>query len=234
MGKSEPSGTFTQDRLEGSIVGEDIDVCAWNFYRKTNLRIHSVGMNGQRRAIQPVVRYFIWLGLLAFILHFFLTTLHCLPEGSLSPRWRSYSHLYSYPQFHQGWGLFAPQPQDRNKRLEIRYAKGGTWSDWIHPEESSFPQHKRYRVFHYSKLFHTNQGVAFHLWRSLDEFNDKGQEGEQFYPTSMGYTVAMEYAGRYLQHFRSIEAVDSLAVRLFLEQPHSDEYEMYDFPVHRP
>jgi len=44
----------------------------------------------------------------------------------------------------------------------------------------------------------------------------------------------MEYAGRYLQHFRSIEAVDSLAVRLFLEQPHSDEYEMYDFPVHRP
>lgn len=177
-----------------------------------------------------------FLGIGVFCLHFFLVALHCLPDDYIGERLNSYSHYYSYPVFHQGWGLFAPEPQRKYKRLEFRYASAGEWGVWVHPELSSEENHFAWRMGPSSKVYHVNQGAAFHLWQEQDRFEQqKKWDASQYFPRSMGYGVASHYADEYAFHFLNDLKRDSIQVRLIIVDPKANGKEqVLDYPTYIP
>jgi hypothetical protein len=172
--------------------------------------------------------------LAVFVIHFSMIVMHCMPDSYLPARWRSYSHWYAYPMFHQGWGLFAPEPQKKYKRLEFAYAQNGEWSEWIHPEQRFENAHFSYRLGPYSKLYHVNQGVGFHLWRDWDNFGKQQQPAELYYPKQMGYGVAGEYAKAFAHHFLVGVEPDSIRIRIILFDPPTGALDSNFFPVYIP
>jgi hypothetical protein len=176
-----------------------------------------------------------FIGTSVFLLHFFLIALHCLPDEYLSERWNSYAHYYSYPVFHQGWGLFAPEPQRKYKRMELRYASEGAWSEWQHPEQWSEDAHFTWRLGPWSKVYHVNQGAAFHLWQEQDRFEKQSKMAGDYFPYSMGYGVAAHYAQEYAYHCLENRPIDSLQVVLIILDPKENGKEQrLEYPTFIP
>lgn len=145
----------------------------------------------------------------------------------------SYSHLYAYPTFHQGWALFAPEPQKKHKRMEMRYADNGEWTNWYRAERVCIDEHNKYRVTHFSKLCHVTQNTVYHLWQDADKFNQQEKSAQEFYPRAMGYGIACVYAQNQAFHFMEEQEVDSLQIKLILEDPFEiQEPEVIHFPTH--
>ena len=179
-----------------------------------------------------ILRGFFLLCAAVFLLHFGMTVLHNIPEKYLSPRMESYSHLWCYPTFHQGWALFAPEPQAKHKRMELRYETSEGWTDWHRAESICVEEHQKYRVTHYSKLCHVTQNTVYHLWMDVDLFNAQEKPAKEYYSKSMGYGIAMEYAKNYAFHFLDDPVIESVEIRLILEDPFEEEEpEVLYFPV---
>lgn len=169
---------------------------------------------------------------LAFVFHFTMTILHNMPERYLSPRMESYSHLWCYPVFHQGWALFAPEPQDMTKHMDMRYYIDDSWSDWYRAEDICMDEHLKYRVTHYSKLCHVAQNATYHLWMELDRFYQQESPPDSYYPSATGYGIAMHFARKYAFHYLNDPSLDSVEVKLVLEDPfEKDPAEIYSFPI---
>ncbi|NNC84283.1 MAG: hypothetical protein HKN79_11965 [Flavobacteriales bacterium] len=179
-----------------------------------------------------ILKLFFFACLGVFVLHFTMTLLHNTPEKYLTPRMESYSHLWCYPTFHQGWALFAPEPQSKHKRMEMRYYGPSGWSEWYRAEHICMDQHIRYRVTHYSKLCHVTQNTVYHLWMAVDHFDQQDRPAEQFYPQNMGYGIAMVLAENYAHHFLPEMEVHTLQIRLILEDPFElQDPEVIHFPT---
>lgn len=177
--------------------------------------------------------FLIFLGV--FLLHFSMTILHVLPDNYISSRTESYSHLWCFPIFHQGWALFAPEPQSKHKRMEMRYASEDVWTDWMRAERICMDEHIKYRVTHYSKLCQTTQNTIYFLWQDTDIFSNQEKDAIDFYPASMGYIMSCEYAKNQSYHFLDELAFDSLQIRLILEDPfEKKEPEVFDYPTFIP
>lgn len=169
-----------------------------------------------------------------FCLHFMMTILHNVPEKYISARAESYSHLWCYPFFHQGWALFAPEPPPKTKHMDMRFARQAIWSDWYRAEDICMEEHQAYRVSYYSKLCHVTQNTAFHLWQEQDRFEQQSLDSKNYFPTAMGYGMATHFADAYAFHFLADLAYDSLEVRLVLEDPFErEEPEIVPFPVYQ-
>jgi len=169
-----------------------------------------------------------------FVLHFVLILLHNTPEKYMTSRMESYSHLYSYPLFHQGWALFAPDPQRKSKRMEIRYAWEGEWHDWIRPEADFEQGHQCYRMLSSSKMFHVTQSAVYFLWLEKDMFDQQELKAEEYYTNSQGYNLACHFANQYAYHFTQWRVPDSLQVRIILDDPFEvEQSEILYFPTYR-
>lgn len=169
---------------------------------------------------------------LVFVFHFTMTILHNTPERYISSRMDSYSHLWCYPVFHQGWALFAPKPQDMTKHMDMRFYSQDSWTDWYRAEDICMTEHLKYRVTHYSKLCHVAQNATYHLWLELDRFEQQDLSAEAYYPSATGYGIAIHFARKYAFHFLNDPLLDSLEVKLVLEDPfEKDTPQYYSFPI---
>lgn len=169
---------------------------------------------------------------LVFVVHFSMTVLHNVPERYLSPRMESYSHLWCYPVFHQGWALFAPNPQDMTKHMDMRFYFDNSWSEWYRAEDICMTEHLKYRVTHYSKLCHVAQNATYHLWMELDRFDQQEIDAQTYYPKATGYGIAIHFAKKYAFHYLNNPALDSVDVKLVLEDPfEKDSPQTYSFPI---
>jgi hypothetical protein len=161
-----------------------------------------------------------------------MTVLHNTPEKYLTPRMESYSHLWCYPVFHQGWALFAPEPQDMTKHMDMRFLIDGDWSEWHRAEDICMEEHLKYRISHYSKLCHVAQNATYHLWMELDRFENQDDIPENYYPTASGYGIAMHFANEFAFHFLNNPPVDSTEIKLVLEDPFEKHMATsYSFPI---
>jgi len=119
--------------------------------------------------------------------------------------------------------------------MEFRYAHEGKWGGWIHPEEISEEAHFTWRMGPRSKLYHVNQGAAFHLWQEQDRFEHQEKSASVYFPRSMGYGLAMHYAEEFAYHFMGEPEIDSLQVKLILLDPKaSDREQVLEFPTYMP
>lgn len=170
-----------------------------------------------------------------FVLHFVMTLLHNTPEKYLTSRMESYSHLWCYPVFHQGWALFAPDPQDMTKHLDMRFLANGQWGDWYRAEDICMDQHLKYRLSHYSKLCHVAQNATYHLWLELDKYERQDLEAESYFPMAQGFGIGAHFAKSYAYHFLAELRPDSIKMRLVLEDPFElDEPQLFTFPTYSP
>jgi hypothetical protein len=67
-------------------------------------------------------------GFTVFVLHFTLTGIYALPEAPVPETIRVVARKYSYPVFHQGWKLFAPDVPSCDFELAYKVYADGEWS----------------------------------------------------------------------------------------------------------
>lgn len=70
---------------------------------------------------------------LALLMHFLFIGLYTFPGTPAPQVVHAAAREYSFPMFHQGWRLFAPNLREFDNKLEYRSAVQGEWSDWQKP-----------------------------------------------------------------------------------------------------
>jgi len=181
------------------------------------------------------LRYGLFLAVVfGLFMHFVLTVIYCLPADKVGARASSYAGLYTYPAFHQGWALFAPDPQLQGKRMEFRYVENGEWGPWLRPDSVDYNIHTRFRLTHHSKRYHMMQNSAFYIWQEVEKKAMTSKSSKDYYPGTFGYEQANHFARKWhMHHIGWEEYTDSLQVRLVLTDPFALDWTKIDvLPTH--
>ena len=67
--------------------------------------------------------------LLVLVIHFLLVAIYTSPYSIASKKTQFVSEYYTYPYFHQYWGMFAPTPK-KIFNLYTRQKQKNNWQDW--------------------------------------------------------------------------------------------------------
>ena len=181
-----------------------------------------------------VVRIFICLSLIAFLLHFLFITLYCFRDD-MPFQINAYTDRYAIPVFHQNWKLFAPDLPRYNVELEYRYAQTSGWSDW-RDASASFGYQSNSRMETIEQGFNTSLG-----WQVLNNFYSRdGRKQFDRIVQSTDYARSLFYVLKMHQIHVEKKQPDSVQIRLnFRFTPPPDKAYTFqtstlEFPVFRP
>ncbi len=174
------------------------------------------------------------IGAVALAGHYTLTSIYNFRQF-VSPEVRALGDRYTFPAFHQGMELFAPEVPHYNYELESRTARAGIWTDWKDVTESagfsvtSRPERVEQSFNHYLAKFVADNFYSKDGVRQFDGI-----------VRSKAYRDALYYAIEMNKKFNLEPAYDSLQIRLnfrFTPQPGSGlpaQYSVLEFPVYYP
>jgi hypothetical protein len=148
------------------------------------------------------------VGLLAIVLHFFLTTVYNLRYWA-RPALKNVSDCYTFPVFHQDMKLFAPDLAMYSVHLESRIYNNGQWQSWTDVTQKA-GHDMRSRMERVEQNF--NHALSWEVTQNL--YSKDGVPQFDRLITSAAYRNALYYAWRMQSRFNGSEPYDSIQIRL--------------------